>query len=92
MRGSETGQEKADQEPHADSAHSMRFSLPKKARVADPHRHEKFVVATVEAALRKNNKKASHWARLHPEGSSSKGRGLQGLGLPLGEEPLWAEG
>ena len=54
MRGSGSDNRQAAPEPRADSAQRMRFSPLKKGPLPDPHRHEKFTVATVEAALRKN--------------------------------------
>ena len=63
MRGSGSDNRQAAPEPRADSAQRMRFSPLKKGPLPDPHRHEKFTVATVEAALRKNKGMVARAAR-----------------------------
>ena len=64
MRGSDREHGQADQEPRADSAQLMRFSPLKKEPLPHPHRHEKFSVATVEAALRKHKGMVARAARM----------------------------
>ena len=63
MRGSGSDNRQAAPEPRADSAQRMRFNPLKKGPLPDPHRHEKFTVATVEAALRKNKGMVARAAR-----------------------------
>jgi hypothetical protein len=69
MHGSAIGQSQADQRDHTEVAptslpvKTSRFSQPKKAPLPHSHRHERFTLATVEAALRKHKGMVARAAR-----------------------------
>lgn len=70
MHGSAMGQSQADQRDHTEVAptslpvKTSRFSPLKKGPLSHPHRHERFTLATVEAALRKNRGMVARAARM----------------------------